>query len=252
MGANDDFWDDLLGHIRQQVLVPVAGPDVTIVNVEGAAETLTTLIGQRLVQRYHLTAPPGRLTMGEAVAVFLRERGRDEAERLYRVINDIIRELDPLPGEPLRDLAAITDLRLLVSTTPDRLLAQAVNDVRFQGAALTRELTFSPTQSTTDQSLNAHAPAAADVVILRLFGQSASTPQYAIHDEDQLEWLHALLSDVTSLPDWLTHQLKETPAPTVSSWAVIFPIGLGDFSYGCRAMRDCLSSASNSSSSTPR
>ena len=28
--------------------------------------------------------------MGEAVAAFLRERGRDEVERLYRVINDII------------------------------------------------------------------------------------------------------------------------------------------------------------------
>ena len=34
---------------------------------------------------------------------------------------------------PLRELAAITDLRLFVSTTPDRLLAKAVNDVRFDG-----------------------------------------------------------------------------------------------------------------------
>ena len=95
--------------------------------------------------------------MGEAVAAFLRERGQDEVERLYRVINDIIEELDPAPGDALRDLAAIYDLRLFVSTTPDRLLAQAVNEVRFQGRPATRELSFSPNQSTSEQSRNAQA-----------------------------------------------------------------------------------------------
>ncbi len=149
--------------------------------------------------------------MGEAVAAFLRERGRDEVERLYRVINDIIVELDPAPGDALRDLAAIDDLRLFVSTTPDRLLAKAVNEVRFQGRPGTRELTFSPNQSTSEQLRNAQAAAPTDTVVLNLFGQAASTPQYAIHEEDRLEWLHALLSDTASLPDWLAYQLKHQP-----------------------------------------
>jgi hypothetical protein len=208
---NDDFWDDLLGHIRQQVLVPVAGPDLTVVNVGNAEQTFTSLIGQRLAERYHLTVSPGMTTMGEAVAAFLRERGQDEVERLYRVINDIIAELDPAPGDALRDLAAIDDLRLFVSTTPDRLLAKAVNEVRFQGRPATRELSFSPNQSTSEQSRNAQPAAATDTVVLNLFGQAASTPQYAIHEEDRLEWLHALLSDTASLPDWLAYPLKHQP-----------------------------------------
>jgi hypothetical protein len=145
------------------------------------------------------------------VAVFLRERGRDEVERLYRVINDIIREIDPAPGDPLRNLAAIADLRLFVSTTPDRLLAQAVNEIRFQGKPATRELTFSPYQSTSEQSQNAQPATGADTVVVRLFGEAASTPQYAIHEEDRLEWLHALLSDAASLPEWLAYQLKHQP-----------------------------------------
>ena len=149
--------------------------------------------------------------MGEAVAAFLRERGRDEVDRLYRVINDIIVELDPAPGDALRDLAAIDDLRLFVSTTPDRLLAKAVNEVRFQGRPVTRELSFSPNQSTSEQSRNAQPAATTDTVVLNLFGQAASTPQYAIHEEDRLEWLHALLSDTASLPDWLAHPLKHQP-----------------------------------------
>jgi hypothetical protein len=112
MGVNDDFWEDLLSHIRDQRLVPVTGPDLTVVNVGHAEQTLATLIGQRLAERFHLTLSPGMTTMGEAVAAFLHERGHDEVERLYRVINDLIVELDPVPGDALRDLAAITDLRL--------------------------------------------------------------------------------------------------------------------------------------------
>jgi hypothetical protein len=50
---DDDFWDDLLGHIRDQVLVPVVGPDLTVVKVGDAEQTLTTFIGQRLAERFH-------------------------------------------------------------------------------------------------------------------------------------------------------------------------------------------------------
>ena len=211
MGMNEEFWDDLLGHIRQQELVPVVGPDLTVVNVGNTEQTFSSLIGQRLAKKYQLTVSPGIPTMGEAVAAFLRERGHDGVERLYRVINDIIAELDPAPGDPLRDLAAITDLRLFVSTTPDRLLAQAVNEVRFQGRAVTRELSFSPSQSTSEQSRNAQPAASTETVVLSLFGRATSTPQYAIHEEDRLEWLHSLLSDTASLPDWLAYPLKHQP-----------------------------------------
>jgi hypothetical protein len=212
MAAGDeDFWDDLLAHIRQQVLVPVAGPDLTVVESGGAAHTLTRLIGQRIVDRYELIVSDQQMTMGQAVATFLRQRGREESERLYRVISDIIADVDGPPGAALRELAAITDFHLLVSTTPDRLLSQAVNEVRYNGSPLTHELTFSPNQSTAEQSRSMYAPTDEDVVVLRLFGGAASTPQYAIHDEDRLEWLHALLTDPAGLPEWLAYRLKHQP-----------------------------------------
>jgi hypothetical protein len=208
---NDDFWDDLLAHIRQRVLVPVVGPDVTVVESDKADQTFSTLIGQRLVERWDLSVTSGPTTMDEAVAAFVRERGQDEIERLYRVINDIIVEVDPEPADAMRDLAAIDDLRMFVSTTPDRVLAKAINEVRFRGRPMTRELSFSPNQSTSEQSRNAQPASATDTVVLNLFGQAASTPQYAIHEEDRLEWMHALLSDRASLPDWVSYQLKEHP-----------------------------------------
>ena len=208
---NEDFWDDLLAHIRQRVLVAVVGPDVTVVENGNADLTFSALIGQRLVERWNLSVSPGPTTMDEAVAAFVRERGQDEIERLYRVINDIIVEVDPEPADALRDLAAIDDLRMFVSTTPDRVLAKAINEVRFRGRPMTRELSFSPNQSTSEQSRNAQPASTTDTVVLNLYGQAASTPQYAIHEEDRLEWMHALLSDRASLPDWVSYQLKEHP-----------------------------------------
>ncbi len=212
MGSDDeDFWADLLSHIRDRVLVPVVGPDLVVVNVDGAEQTLTSLIAHRLAERYRLAVSTGATTMGDAVAAFLRERGPDEGERLYRVINDLIVEIDPAPGGALRDIAAIDDLNLFVATTPDRLMAKAVNEVRFRGRPATRELAFSPNQSTREQANNAEPARPGDTVVLNLFGQAASTPQYAIHEEDCLEWLHTLLSDGASLPEWLDYPLKHHP-----------------------------------------
>ena len=213
MSETDDevFWEDLLTHIRQRELVPVVGPDLNMVEVDDTEKTFTSLIGQRLAERYDLTVSPETLTIGEAVAECLRKHGQDEVDRLYRVINNIIAELDPPPSDALRNLAAVDDLRLFVSTTPDRLLAKAINEVRFQGRPATRELAFSPNQSTVEQQRNAEPGENSDTVVLNLFGQAAPTPQYAIHDEDQLEWLHALLSDWATLPEWLVSPLKHHP-----------------------------------------
>ena len=150
--------------------------------------------------------------MERAAAAFRRERGQDEAGRLYRVINNIIAQLDAAPSDALRDLAAIDDLRLSVSTTPDRLLAKALNEVRFQGEPKTRELAYCPNQSTNEQMGLAHPAAPTETVVLNLFGQSANTPVYAIDEEDRLEWIHALLiGEPTGLPEWLANPLKQQP-----------------------------------------
>ncbi len=209
MVGDDYFWDDLLDHVREQNLVTVVGPNVTVAKVGNVQQTLDSLICQRLAERFPETVSPG-MTVDEAVAAFLQHRGRDEVElRLYRVIYNIVRDLDPMPGDALRDLAAITDLHLFVTTTHDGLLAQGVNEVRSQGRV--RELTASSNMPTSEQPSNEPEPAATDTVILSLFGRAAATRQYAIHEEDRLEWLRALIRDEASLPDWLTHQLRTQP-----------------------------------------
>jgi hypothetical protein len=78
MGVNDDFWDDLLGHIEDQRLVPVVGPELTVINNGNVELTFSSLIGQRLARKYQLDTWSEIRTMGEAVEAILQAQGRDE------------------------------------------------------------------------------------------------------------------------------------------------------------------------------
>lgn len=209
MPPDDDFWDDLLAHVRAGLLLPVVGPDLTLVDDGARRLPLTQLLGERVAQRYQLVLPPGA-SLDAAVRAFLAARGRDQLERLYRVVNDLLVEMAPVPAEPLRRLAAITDLELFVSTTFDDLLARAIDAVRFGGLPSTRQYWFAPNQSTEAQQANAQPPGAGPVVF-KLFGAASSVPQFALHEEDTLEWLHALLSETARLPDWIEHAIKDHP-----------------------------------------
>lgn len=210
MPASEEFWDDILGHLQQRVLVPFVGPELVTVVDGGRQTTLVGLLGERLAGKYKLdVAPDGGFH--QAIRAFLSARGRDESERLYRIVNDLLIATNPATPDSLRQIAAITDLRVFISTTFDSLLARALDEVRFGGDAGTCELAFAPNQSTVDQQRNAKAPAPGQPVVFQLFGRASSTPQYALHDEDVLEWLHALLTDTARLPDWIEYQLRESP-----------------------------------------
>jgi hypothetical protein len=210
--ASEDFWDDILGHLRDRVLLPVVGPELVTVQDGDRRVSLSRLLGERVAARYQLDVSWGPLSgLDDAVGAFLSTRGSREAERLYRVVNDLVSDLDPQPPEALRQLAGIRDFHLFLSTTFDPLLARALNEVRFGGETRTRELWFSPNQSTAEQQENAREPREADTVVFKLFGKASSTPQYAIHEEDMLEWLHVLLTETARLPEWLAGELKASP-----------------------------------------
>jgi len=212
VSASEDFWDDILGHLKQRVLVPVVGPELVTVAAGERRATLSRAIGERIAARYQLEVDwTPQSGLDEAIGAYLAARGRGEANRLYRVVNDVLLDLNPEPPESLRRLAQIRDFDLFVSTTFDPLLARAINEARFRGEARTRELWFSPNQSTAEQQQNARPPSPDEAVVFKLFGEVSSLPQYAIHDEDVLEWLHALVSETARLPEWLISRLKGNP-----------------------------------------
>jgi hypothetical protein len=232
LAETDYFWDDLLGHLGGRKLIAVTGPDLTILAHGGEDTTLSALIARRLAEEYGLAVTSPRMTVSEVVGAFIRERprGREEVHRLYRVVNEIITKLATEPCPPLTELAEITDLQLFISTTPDHMLARALNNVRFGGDTGVRELTFAPQNSTDAQAYNQRVPVEGETTVIQLFGQAEPTATYVLHDEDLLEWLHSLRSDASGLPEWIFHALRSRPllfiGCDISDWFARFLVRL--------------------------
>jgi hypothetical protein len=155
---DEDFWDAVLAHMRDRVLVPVVGPKVNLVDAGNTQQTFDSIVGRHLAERCHLDVPTGETTIADVVAAFLRKQGQLDVQPLYSKINNIIRELDPTPGPALRGLAEIDDFRLFVSTTPDQLLAKAIKEVRFHGQRCPVQIAFSPLHGTPTQDKNDEEP----------------------------------------------------------------------------------------------
>jgi hypothetical protein len=170
---------------------------------------LTRALAERLAAHYKLPLQrPERAELADVAAQSLLLKGASEAEALYRVVNDFLSQLNPPPADALRQLAEITDCSLFVSLAFDKLLDRALSQVRFGGEQRGRDLWYSPNQSTLEQQRNAIAPAPDEVICYRLFGRACPAPQFAVLEDDRLEWVYAMLADRPPLPEWLQRRLR--------------------------------------------
>jgi hypothetical protein len=121
---------------------------------------------------------------------------------LYRPIRDGLKGLPTQTPAPLVHLAQIRPLHLFVSTTFDGLMVQALDNVRHAGAASTVYLRFSPKLPADEQEGISRRPPRSRPTVFALFGRASASQDYVIHDEDVLEFLHALFSFAALSPEW--------------------------------------------------
>jgi hypothetical protein len=118
-------------------------------------------------------------------------------------------------------LAEIRPLKLFVSTTFDPLLAQALNRVRYGRQDKTQILSFSPTST---QDLPREVEELDRATVFHLFGRLSAVPDYAVSDEDLLEFMHALQSK-TGRPERLSPISTERNSATLRDKISQFLLG---------------------------
>ena len=183
-GFNELFWEGLLLHIEERRVIPVVGQDLLTVDVEGRARPLYRWAAERLALALRLPAEelPEEFTLNDVVCHHLRARG--DLGDIYIGLAAIMREASFAPPEALRQLAAITDFDLYVSTTFDSLLAEALKQAR-RGAA-PDVVAYSPGNV---PDLATPKDKLTRPVVYHLFGKVAATSSYAVSDEDVLEFV---------------------------------------------------------------
>ena len=192
---NEASWTRLMDKIRESNVVPIIGSRL-LVGADGKT-SLQAQIAARLMQNCgkepgELPLPPFR-ELNEAVS---QVKGSfKNPQDLYDSVYEAIRAVTEVPDfpvpEPIRQLAQITDFRLLVTLTPDNLLARSLSK-----RCKVNEIVHSPNLATTDgKDLDLDwKTRPGEVYLLYLLGKSRSAPLFAIHDEDVLEYAHNLIA----------------------------------------------------------
>jgi hypothetical protein len=197
----EEFWEDLLAFIEERRVIPVVGAELLTIEENGETVPLYRSIAERLLNKY--SAPVAALCGGTALrehhelndAVCALAAAGRRVRDLYRPINDILQKLlagqwEPIPV--LRKLALISHFDLFATTTPDDLLARALDAVRFGGAAQTDQIEYAPKLPTERRRDIPETPSSKYTAVLYLFGKADVSPFYTIHDEDALEFAYTM------------------------------------------------------------
>jgi hypothetical protein len=194
----EEFWADLLAFIEAGRVIPVVGAELLEIEDGGRMRPLYRIAAERLLSKYKLSSSEIVLRDGrelnDAVCALVAD-GRMRVKDLYRPVYDILRQLlasqASLPSA-LRELAAIRHFDLFATTTPDDLLARAVDAVRHGGAAQTEQIAYAPgLPASLRRDIPEPRPSNYSAVFY-LFGKAEASPLFAIHDEDALEFAYTL------------------------------------------------------------
>jgi hypothetical protein len=172
------------------------------VTANGAATRAYTLVAQQLARRLNLSKD--KLSQDYSISQVIAASGVPRSKlSIYMkpVMDDLIKL--PIP-EPIQLLAQISAFRVFVSTTFDTWLEQALNQHHFGGASRVISHAYSPQES---PDLSMSDLNGIDPVVYRLFG-CISEVNYALTDEDMLEYLHRLQAGT---PKVLSDMLREHP-----------------------------------------
>ena len=191
------FWGQLLSFLEEGCVVPVIGPELLQLDINGEMTLLYCYLAEQLANRLQLNYQPSD-TLNSIACRYLSQGG--QREDIYPEIKYIMSRLtDVKPPETLIKLAEIRPLKLFVTTSFDPLLVYALNQVRYDGQEKTQVLAFSPGSNNdlpeTHEQLDR-------TTVFHLFGKLTAVPEYAVTDEDVLEFMHSLQSQI-SQPDRL-------------------------------------------------
>ncbi|WP_221305371.1 toll/interleukin-1 receptor domain-containing protein [Prosthecobacter dejongeii] len=192
-------WNSLLTAITTKQVIPVVGEGVVTIPKSLGGGVLNPWLSRTLQRSLSLEVAPD-LTLNQVVCNHLMNHGNRQP--LYNQVKQLLDEhAETLrPQQPLLDLASISDFSLYLSTTFDSLLLEALNQVRYGGDPKTSVSVYRPNAHIKDKD----TPVLKDQIpqgrtmLSHLLGRASTKPDYALWDEDILEFILGLHRDLNT------------------------------------------------------
>jgi hypothetical protein len=185
------FWPQLLSLLDERRVIPIVGADAVIVDGDVGPRPLTEYLARWVTALLELEETPGA-TLNEVACRYLERAGSQQISDVYWAIKQAMAERPIEAPEPLRKLARIRAFTLYISTTFDGLLRRAIDLERFGGSALTQSFAYSPEKV---EDLPAPVTDLGGPAVYHLLGRLSAVPDYAVTEEDTLEFVHSLQSE---------------------------------------------------------
>src|SRR5262245_31368756 len=212
--ARDErFWNRLLKSIQEGQVVPVVGSQLLVWGESANPQTLQRLVAEQVLQSRGVDPSSLPLTrhreLSDAVSI-LKNEHKVNLQDLYGDVSDaldtVIAQHNFQVPEAIAQLLAISDFRLLVTLNVDDLLARALRT-----RCAVNEVIHSPYLPTSEAVDLAPdwLKRTGETNLLYLLGKAKSTPVFAIHDEDILEYAHNLLSRGSNVPIRFLGELQQ-------------------------------------------
>ena len=191
---NEYIWEDLLYHVESGQVIPVIGEDLALVEYEGRQVNAYHLLAEKLQLQESQGADPimlsdEHLTIRDVVAKYysLRSSPSLAAPKIYELFNTLS---IPIP-KSLIELSSISAFKLFFTTSFDPWMEAALKETRgLEPVSLSFTLEKN-SKNITKEHVKAHMGPNPNPMVFHLFGRiSAQYKDYAITEEDLLEFLH--------------------------------------------------------------
>lgn len=186
-------WSSLVTSISQHNVIPVIGPELLTIEVSGQQVPLYQHVADCLAERLGLPRPPVAVEALHELVRHYKHQGSPPSSLLPELC-DVMAAIKAPPSPALQHLAEIRGFKLFVSTTPDRLLEDAINSVRFRGQNIVTSLEYSlNSRADLPQTVDELSDLAniSPPLVFHLFGMlSPLTNSCALTEEDLLEFFY--------------------------------------------------------------
>ncbi|MDO9310523.1 MAG: toll/interleukin-1 receptor domain-containing protein [Nitrosomonas sp.] len=221
----EQFWEQLLDFVDDGRVIPVIGPELLVLEINGERTHLYTYLAKQLAPELGIDFQ-SEDTLNTVACRYLAQGGQRQV--IYRKLNRVMPQPTEIKlPEALIKLAKIRPLKLFITTCFDPLLARALNQCRYGGLEKTQVLAFSPG---TTNDLPEAFERLERATVFHFFGKLTVVPEYAVTDEDVLEFMHALQSR-TSRPERLFDALVTNNLIVIgcslSDWLARFFVRIG-------------------------